>query len=296
VSTPLRVGRIVALNMYPIYHHLEQTADPGLVFTDGLPTALNAALLDGDLDVSAMSSIEYARNADRLALLPVASISAAGAVDSIQVFSRVPFEQIRSVAVTPHSATSVALLRILVGPEVTFAPLAGPPADAFDAVDGVLLIADEALHGLRDGLAPVHTDLGERWRNLTGLPMVFAVWAARPDVASHTQLAHLTSLLRDAQTRFADDPDTVVTAAARRFPFPPDYIRGYFSRLGYAFGADEQAGLRRFLELAHDAGELTTVPALDRAKVAGIGVLDGPCSLSSDVERRLLETGFGAHD
>ncbi len=262
MSTPLRVGRIVALNMYPIYHHLEQTHDPGLTFTDGLPAALNAALLDGDLDVSAMSSIEYARNADHLELLPVASISAAGAVDSIQVFSRIPFEQIRSVAVTPHSATSVALLRILVGPEVRFAPLPGPPADAFDAFDAVLLIADEALHGLGDGLAPVHTDLGERWRNLTGLPMVFAVWAARRDGPSHTQVANLTSLLRDAQTRFADDPDTVVAAAAERFPFPPDYIRGYFSRLSYAFGADEQAGLRRFLELAHDAGELTKVPGL----------------------------------
>ena len=269
MSTPLRVGRIVALNMYPIYHHLEQTTDPGLVFTDGLPTALNAALLDGDLDVSAMSSIEYARNADRLELLPVASISAAGAVDSIQVFSRVPFEQIRSVAVTPHSATSVALLRILVGPEVLFTPLTSSPGDALDTVDGVLLIADEALHGLRDGLAPIHVDLGELWRNLTGLPMVFAVWAARRDGPSQTQLANLTSLLRGAQARFADDPDTVVAAAAKRFPFPSDYIRGYFSRLGYAFGADEQAGLRRFLELAQDADELTTVPALDGERVVG---------------------------
>jgi chorismate dehydratase len=280
--------------MYPIYHHLEQAADPGLVFTDGLPAALNAALLDGALDVSAMSSIEYARNADRLELLPIASISAAGAVDSIQVFSHVPFEQIRSVAVTPHSATSVALLRILVGPDVTFAQLAGSPADAFDAVDGVLLIADEALHGLRDGLAPVTTDLGERWRSLTGLPMVFAVWAARRDVPSHTQLAHLTSLLRDAQTRFADDPDTVVAAAAERFPFPPDYIRGYFARLGYAFGADEYAGLRRFLDLAHDAGELPTVPALDRPEVVGVGLSGGPGEQSGADDRHLHTTGRGA--
>ena len=99
--TPLRVGRIVALNMYPIYHHLEQARDPGLAFTDGLPADLNAGVLDGSLEhCSAMSSIEYARNADRLSLLPVASISAAGAVDSIQVFSRVPLNEVRSVAVT----------------------------------------------------------------------------------------------------------------------------------------------------------------------------------------------------
>ena len=105
----LRVGRISLLNMYPIYHGLERAAEPMLSFTDGVPTALNDALLRGELDVSAVSSIAYARHATELSLLPVASITADGAVDSIQVFSRVPFEDVRSVAVTPHSATSVAL-------------------------------------------------------------------------------------------------------------------------------------------------------------------------------------------
>jgi chorismate dehydratase len=263
VSTPLRVGRIVALNMYPIYHHLEAIADPGLVFTDGLPATLNAALLSGELDVSAMSSIEYARNARTLTLLPVASISAAGAVDSIQVFSRVPFDQLRTVAVTPHSATSVALLRILVGPDVVFTPLTDAPAAALDHVDGVLLIADEALIGLRENFAPFHTDLGERWRAATGLPMVFAVWAARRDVASHAGLTRLVELLADAQARFTDDPETVVTAAASRFPFDADYIRGYFARLGYGFGSDEREGMRTFLELAIHAGELATLDGID---------------------------------
>ena len=263
MSTPLRVGRIVALNMYPIYHHLEAVADPGLVFTDGLPATLNAALLSGALDVSAMSSIEYARNANRLTLLPVASISAQGAVDSIQVFSRVPFDQMRTVAVTPHSAPSVALLRILVGPEVAFTPLTGSPTDALEQVDGVLLIADEALVGLREGIAAIHTDLGERWRAGTGLPMVFAVWAARHDAAPTTRIAHLMGLLGDAQTRFAYDPEAVVAAAAERFPFAADYIRGYFGRLGYGFGAQEQAGLRRFLELAVQAGELASLDGID---------------------------------
>lgn len=262
MSNPLRVGRIVALNMYPIYHHLEQAADARLAFTDGLPAALNAAVLGGAVDVSAMSSIEYARHADALELLPVASISAAGAVDSIQVFSRVPFAQMRSVAVTPHSATSVALLRILVGPNVAFTSLTDEPTAALDTVDGVLLIADEALRGLRDDLAPLHTDLGERWRALTGLPMVFAVWAARRGGPTTGQLAHLTDLLRDAQARFADDPETVVAAAQRRFPFPADYIRGYLARLSFGFGPDEQAGLRRFLQLAHEAGELDAVPPI----------------------------------
>ena len=264
MSEPLRVGRIVALNMYPIYHHLERCADPSFAFTDGLPAELNGRVLDGQLDVSAMSSIEYARNAERLRLLPVATIAAAGAVDSIQVFSRVPFDEVGNVAVTPHSATSVALLRILVGADVRFTVLDRPASEALRDVDGVLLIADEALRGLRDDLAPHHTDLGERWEALTGLPMVFAVWAARADAAQSrpAQIDALGRSLMDAQERYAADPEVVVQAAATRFPFSAEYIRGYFSRLSYGFGPDERHGLTRFLELAQDAGELPAVPVL----------------------------------
>jgi chorismate dehydratase len=264
MSTPLRVGRIVALNMYPIYHHLDRTPGLGFRFTDGLPTALNQAVLSGELDVSAMSSIEYARNADRLRLLPVASIAARGAVDSIQVFSHVPFETMRTVAITPHSATSVALLRILVGPDVDFVPLTGDATSALRDVDGVLLIADEALAAREAGLGPIQTDLGERWQVLTGRPMVFAVWAAnrRTTADRPADLDRLSSALHDAQEWFVRDPEPVVAAAAARFPFGPNYIRTYFTRLAYGFGPSERAGLEEFLRRARDAGELDALPAL----------------------------------
>ncbi len=261
---PLRVGRIVALNMYPVYHQLERAALEHVAFTDGLPTTLNRAVLDGRLDVSAMSSIAFARHADTLELLPIGSISAAGAVDSIQVFSRVPFERMRRVAVTPHSATSVALLRVLVGADVEFTPQRDDVATTLRTHDGVLLIADEALQALRNPPAPHNTDLGERWRALTGLPMVFAVWAVRRDTAaSHAEeVAQLAEVIRGAPHAHAADPESVVLAAAGRFPFPADFIRHYFTRLSYGFGPQERAGLTRFLDLAHAANELDAVPTL----------------------------------
>ncbi|WP_217914160.1 menaquinone biosynthetic enzyme MqnA/MqnD family protein [Miltoncostaea marina] len=263
--TPLRVGRIAALNMYPIYHGLERTADPALAFTDGVPTTLNRALLDGRLDVSAMSSIAYARNADRLRLVPVASITAHGAVDSIQLFSRVPFDEVRTVAVTPHSATSVALLRVLLGPAAApFETLAEPPEAALRRVDGVLLIGDEALEGLRAPFAPHRTDLGAVWRERTGHPMVFAVWAANARVAREREdaLADLARRITAARHAYLADPEAVVAAAARRFPFPADFIRPYLRRLRYEFGARERAGLAEFLRRASEAGQLDAVPRL----------------------------------
>ena len=258
----LRVGRISALNMYPIYHHLEGARLPGVTFTDGLPAALNAAVLGGDLHVSAMSSIEYARNADRLRLLPVGCIACEGAVDSIRLLSPVPLDDVTRVAVTPHSASSVTLLRILLGPDVPFRVLDGPPADALAGGEAVLLIADEALEAHRGGLAPYSTDLGELWQQRTGLPMVFAVWAAREDAAAvrEAEIARLSDAIDLARTAYLADPESVAAHAAGRFPFPVTYIRQYLARLSYAFGPAERAGLARFLEMARAADELDDVP------------------------------------
>ncbi len=260
--TALRVGRIADLNMYPLYHGLERAVTPRLAFTDGRPAALNRALLDGALDVSAVSSIEWARNAKALSLLPVASITAAGAVDSIQLFSRVPFSDVRSVAVTTHSATSVALLRILLGPELPpFDELDSDLPDALTRYDGVLLIGDDALLGLRSGVAPYATDLAQRWREWTDLPMVFAVWAARAETAATRteDLAALSAVLTDAHERFAADPEPVVVAAADRYPFAEDYVREYLGRLRFGFGHDERAGLVRFLDECRQIGLLDDV-------------------------------------
>jgi chorismate dehydratase len=263
---PLRVGRISALNMYPIYHHLEGPSGRHLRFTDGLPTTLNTALLANELDLSAVSSITYARHSDELRLLPVASITAAGAVDSIQLFSRVPFDAVKTVAVTPHSASSVALLRVLIGPSVRFETLRGPASEALDHVDGALVIADEALRDLRAGFAPFSTDLGARWTQETGLPMVFAVWAVRDEVAREraSEVGAVADLLREARAAYAQNPGPVIDAAVDRFGLPPEEIERYFARLRYGFGRAEIDGLSAFCERARAAGELDTLPQIPR--------------------------------
>ncbi|HEU5264216.1 MAG TPA: MqnA/MqnD/SBP family protein, partial [Gaiellaceae bacterium] len=128
-----RLGRISYVNMAPVFYRLEAAVEE----VTGVPTELSRMLLDGELDIAPIPSIEYARNADRLRILPRLCVSSEGAVDSIQLVSRIPFGQVRSVAVTPESATSVVLVRILI-PRAEIVPL-GTPADA------TLLIGDAAL-------------------------------------------------------------------------------------------------------------------------------------------------------
>ncbi len=164
--------------MAPVFYGLEAEVEE----IAGVPTELNRMLLDDELDIAPIPSIEYARNADRLRILPRLCVSSEGAVDSIQLVTKISFGQIRSVAVTPESATSVVLVRILL-PKAEIVPL------GFDA-DATLLIGDAALRSAFEDPTP-HFDLGRLWLDRTGLPMVFAVWAApEPVVEGLIDLEH----------------------------------------------------------------------------------------------------------
>jgi chorismate dehydratase len=243
----IRLGRISYVNMAPVFYRL----DADVQEISGVPTELNRKLLAGELDLAPISSIEYARNADRLRLLPRLCVSSEGAVDSIQLVSRLPLEQVRSVAVTPESATSVVLTKVLL-PEAAHVRL-GEEADA------TLLIGDAALQSAFEDPTP-HHDLGRLWLERTGLPMVFAVWAAADPAPPG--LPELERALVDSVRRARAAPEELAREAAERYGYPAGFLARYFEKLRYRFGPRERAGLYTFLELARDAGELDTVPEL----------------------------------
>ena len=243
----MRLGRISYVNMAPVFYRLEAEVEEVV----GVPTELARALLAGEVDVAPIPSIEWARNAERLKLLPGLCVSSEGAVDSIQLISQLPLEQVRSVAVTPESATSVALTRILL-PEAEQVPL-GKEADA------KLLIGDEALRSAFEDPTP-HHDLGRMWTERTGLPMVFAVWACSdppPD-----GIAELEDALVDSVRQARAEPELLAREASERYGYPAGFLARYFEKLRYRFGPRERAGLFTFMELARDAGELERIPDL----------------------------------
>jgi len=234
--------------MAPVFYELDQ---PGLEQITGVPTQLNRMLMQGEVDVAPISSIEYARNADSLRLLPRLCVSTEGAVDSIQLITRKPLEQVRSVAITPESATSVVLTRVLLG-EVELVPLEQP-------ADARMLIGDAALRSAFEDPTP-HYDLGRLWQERTGLPMVYAVWACRDGLdegLEELERAHLRAL---ALSRA--EPEALARRASDEYGWPAGFLARYFEKLRYHFGPRERQGLLRFFELAHLAGELDVVPEL----------------------------------
>jgi chorismate dehydratase len=251
----IRLGRISYVNMAPVFFGLDAPVEEVV----GVPTELNNLLLEGGVDLAPISSIAYARNADELRLLPRLCVSSEGAIDSIQLVSRTPPERVRSIAVTPESATSVVLARVLF-PEAEQVPLD-------EEAEATLLIGDAALRSAFEDPAP-HYDLGRLWTERTALPMVFAVWACPDPVPAG--VAELEDALVASVRLARTEPERLAYEAGVRYGYPAGFLARYFDKLRYSFGPRERAGLHMFFELAREVGELDEIPQLrfvDREEV-----------------------------
>jgi chorismate dehydratase len=270
----VKLGYIDYLNSLPVYYGLESGAvplPPGVALHKAPPTTLNAALSRGELDVSPVSSIHYAKHAEDLVLLPGLSINSTGFVHSVCLFYRNSIESLQGgrVSVTGESATSDILLRILLAKrfkvDATRATTGGDPEDVLDGkAQGALLIGDSALKGALAYPNLGRIDLGEEWTRWTGTPMVFAVWCARKEFArDHPRelaAAHAALLAGKAWSRA--HRAEIVEHARRKLFLSRDFMARYFRDLHYDLDEPKLAGLRRYYEEAASLGEIARVPPL----------------------------------
>ena len=282
----MRVGRIPYINCYPVYGAI----DRGLVamkgeLVDGLPTRLNRLMAEGSLDVSVVSAVEYAQDADRFLLLPDLAITCDGPVRSVMLFSRVPASELggRKVLVSTSSMTSVELLRQLfrerwhATPE--FVPADAEIADVANfgsethaarlVIGDAALMLDAARRG--DAAAdraphyPFAYDLGAEWKAWTGLPFVFAVWVAQRSTPVAESLAVHASLIasRDWGVQHLDE---LAAQAHANTGIARGECREYFDGLDYRLSYKHLAGLTEFFRrLVTDGrvpdGRLAFLPA-----------------------------------
>ena len=129
-----------------------------------------------------------------------------------------------------------------------------------EEAEATLLIGDAALKSAFEDPTP-HHDLGRLWLERTGLPMVFAVWAAPEPAAPRSRSSSRTRSSPRCAPR-ARTRATLAHEASERYGYPAGFLARYFEKLRYRFGPRERAGLYAFLELAHEAGELDEVPEL----------------------------------
>jgi len=179
-SDMIRVGVVDVLNVLPVYYNvLKRHAPSQFEIVRGKITDLNRGMNQGRIDVSVISSFEYAKNYELYYILPNLSVSADGPVRSIYLFLNKPIEALRcgdKIKLTAYSFTSVHLIRyILKDRDITFTQCDEPDSA------GELLIADEAIRRFYQKRDPHVYDLAQLWKEKTGLPFVFALWCARKD-------------------------------------------------------------------------------------------------------------------
>jgi chorismate dehydratase len=252
VAGNIRIGAVNYLNTKPLIHELASLAGGAELILD-YPSRLADDLEHGRLDVALIPIIEYFR-AGSYTLVPGIAIASDGPVLSVTLFSKVPWADIRRVALDEGSRTSAALTQVLlrkrygVRPEVIPLPL-DRAAEEVDT-DAVLLIGDRAMHACLPGFRHAF-DLGQEWHDWTGLPFVYAAWAVRPGV----DLGAVTDALHEAKRRGCANIGPIAAREAPALGLDAGFCRRYLATIiRFDLGPRELAGLHHYYLLASELG------------------------------------------
>jgi chorismate dehydratase len=226
------------------------------------PPARCADLLaDGSADLGLIPAIELCRIPDIVAV-PSLCIASATEVRSVLMVSKVPFEEIRSVALDPSSRTSVALARILLGERlgqeiyrtIKFDVLERNALVALEGHDAAVVIGDPALQLSRSESVIRHRyDLASEWHALFGEPFVFALWGGRRSALERYGAAPLIERLRESRDFGLRHVEQIAREASEELRLPLGELLDYFaSALHYELEVPEERALARFCRLARE--------------------------------------------
>lgn len=265
---PLRVGAVNYLNSKPLIHRFDEHAhrlvdsEPalrGVRLLKDLPSRLADSLAAERIDVGLVPAFE-ALAAPDWRIVSDACVAADGPVSSVKLYFRRPPAEVKTLALDEGSRTSAALSRLLllrrvgVEPERTRLPIGAGLGDA--DTDAVLLIGDRAMHAPSKELRRqfvAEWDLAEEWRRDTGLPFVFAVWAARPNVDGAALAALFEAMRDDGLVAFSQIAEEEGPPLGLTVEHAERYLR---QNLRFTLGPRERRGLELFRQQCRDAGLL----------------------------------------
>jgi chorismate dehydratase len=264
-----RIGCVGYLNAKPLIEGLEGLATPEApVVRLDVPSALVADLERGEVDIALCPVIDYYRSKQSLVIVPVGCIASDGPTQTVRLFSQTPIESIKRVHADTDSHTSVALLRVLLDemyrlrPEVLKFDARGGNGDgSADSPETMLLIGDKVVNDAPSAQAyPYQLDLGEAWKQLTGLPFVFAVWMAHRD----TRLGDLPQVLDRQRQVNAKQIEAIADRHAVSHGWKIEQARNYLGGvLSYGVGAEHLEAIERFARYAEGLGLIENAQPLE---------------------------------
>lgn len=264
----LRISAISFLNTAPLmwdFEHSEAGANFDISYT--VPSACAADLRASAVDIGIIPAAAYALIPE-LVVIPNVAIASLGAVRSILLVSKVPLENIWSVALDTSSLTSVALLKVLFarwwGPGRGFSPMEPDLERMLQRHDAALVIGDPALMIDR---SRYHTfDLAEEWVKLTGLPFVFAFWAVREKALIESpQSADLAAIFQRSRDHGMQPANLAKIAEVwgSRLGMAEADVESYLTEnIHYSLDAPCIQGLNLFYRYAEQCGALAETRAM----------------------------------
>jgi len=261
----LRIAAISFLNTAPLmwdFDHTKLGGEFDIIST--IPSECAELLRTGAADIGIVPVVAYTYIPE-LRIIPNLAIAAKGSVRSILLVSKVPLEEIRTVAADTSSRTSVALARVLfrkwMGGAREFTPMPPLLEAMLACCDAALLIGDPAL--TVDRTRYVCYDLAEEWKRLTGHPFVFAFWAVRASALSETDL-DLTKIFQQSRDHGLANVDALARDWAPRVGISEQAVRTYLSEnIDYSLDDENLAGLELFLRYAVECGVLPATKQLE---------------------------------
>jgi len=243
------------LNTVPLVWGLQHSRDLRDAFDLGfaLPSECADQLASGQADIGIVPVIEMARQG--LDYFPGTGIACHGPVRSILLISKVPFQEIRTLATDSGSRTSAMLSQVILAEKFGVRPqvFSHPAnlAEMLERADAALLIGDAALR-VDPATLPFETlDLGAEWVAMTGLPMVFAVWAGRKEIIREAHGGAYGQVFLESLRYGLAHMDDIVAAEAPARHFSPDVVRRYLTgHIVFELGEKDYEGMRLYIKHA----------------------------------------------
>ena len=267
----LRLGHIKYINTYPLFYTIlkERKSLPFELVSD-IPARLNTLIRKGKLDVSPISSYEYARTPEHYLIYKEFCLASTGYVNSVLLISKKEIENLdgANIGLSPSSATSNNLLKIIFKEFYGFVNRfnrVSPGEDiavALSANDAVLMIGDEALGFTNNGKYMVY-DIGNIWTERTGYPVVFAIIAINAGSAKkcEKELSLLFGKFNESYRIFKEHPEVIAEFASMQSTLPIDFMK-YFSNLKYDFTIKFKEGLSYYFRMLHKYNLIQRVESL----------------------------------
>ena len=254
-----RIGVVSFLNTLPLIDGLEALADVRLVA--GVPSGLIGLLLSGQVEVALCSIVDYQMSPEPLKIVPAGLLGCDGSTMTVRLFSQVPLGRISRIHCDTDSHTSVMLLRVLlyerhrIRPELVDFDARHHRNRAGDDVqwpEAMLLIGDKVVTDSTPAIRyPYQLDLGAEWKELTGLPFVFATWLARRETDTATIAAVLDHQRRHNKERM----EQFLRSQIVKHGWPIDLARSYLrDMIRFEWTDDMARGVEQFFALAHSLG------------------------------------------